>query len=97
MLNLLLTSVSNLVAGGSSGSESASVTGHSSGTMYYGACVDSVSGESDTANNCSVGRSVAVTPTNPPSNNNCTVTSNVIEIAEGSSCTIHLRLYRNII
>ena len=34
------------------------------GTYYYGACVESVHGESDTANNCS--RSVAVTVTSPP-------------------------------
>ena len=34
------------------------------GTYYYGACVDSVAGESDTANNCSA--SVPVTVTGPP-------------------------------
>ena len=34
------------------------------GTYYYGACVDSVSSESDTANNCS--RAVSVTVTAPP-------------------------------
>ena len=31
------------------------------GTYYYGACVDSVSSESDTANNCSIALSVTVT------------------------------------
>ena len=36
--------------------ESVSLTApSSSGTYYYGACVDSVSGESDTTNNCSSG------------------------------------------
>ena len=33
----------------------------SAGTYYYGACVDSVSGESRTGNNCSTGRRVTVT------------------------------------
>ncbi len=33
----------------------------SAGTYYYGACVDAVSGESRTANNCSRGRRVVVT------------------------------------
>ena len=33
-----------------------------SGTYYYGACVDSVSGEADTANNCSAGVKVVVSP-----------------------------------
>ena len=37
-----------------SGDESISLTAPSTpGTYYYGACVDSVSGESDTTNNCS--------------------------------------------
>ena len=32
----------------------------SAGTYYYGACVDSVTGESDTGNNCSTGVEVIV-------------------------------------
>ena len=45
-----------------SGSENIDLTAPSTGgTYYYGACVDSVTGESDTTNNCS--RSVAVTVT----------------------------------
>ena len=45
--------VSGLAASGSS-SELINLTAPSSaGTWYYGACVESVSGESDTANNCS--------------------------------------------
>ena len=35
-------------------------TPSSSGTYFYGACVDSVSGESDTTNNCSIGVRVTV-------------------------------------
>ena len=34
----------------------------SAGTYYYGACVESVSGESDTGNNCSAAVTVTVTP-----------------------------------
>ena len=37
----------------------------SAGTYYYGACVQSVSGESDTGNNCSTGVRVTVTRANP--------------------------------
>ena len=33
----------------------------SAGTHYYGACVDAVTGESDTGNNCSKGHRVTVT------------------------------------
>ena len=57
--------VGGLAASGSS-SQSVDVTAPStSGTYYYGACVDSVAGESDTANNCSA--SVPVTVPEPPS------------------------------
>ena len=47
--------------------ESISVTApSSSGTYYYGACVESVSGESNTGNNCSSAVSVTVAPVAPP-------------------------------
>ena len=50
------------LAAGANGAESISLTAPSdAGTYYYGACVDSVSGESDTANNCSDGEEVEVT------------------------------------
>ena len=53
-------SVSGLVASGS-GAESISVTAPSTaGTYYYGACADSVTGESDTTNNCSAAVTVTV-------------------------------------
>ena len=55
--------VAGLAALGSS-AESISLTAPSTaGTYYYGACVDAVAGESNTANNCS--RSVTVTVTAP--------------------------------
>ena len=53
--------VNSLSAGGTS-AESISLNAPSSaGTYYYGACVDNVSGESNTGNNCSSGVSVTVT------------------------------------
>ena len=53
-------SVSGLPASGSS-TESVSLTAPSAArTYYYGACVDSVSGESNTGNNCSTGVRVTV-------------------------------------
>ncbi len=52
--------VNSLSAGGAS-AESISLNAPSSaGTYYYGACVDNVSGESDTRNNCSRGVTVTV-------------------------------------
>ena len=38
----------------------------SAGTYYYGACVDAVSGESDTGNNCSAAVSITVASVTPP-------------------------------
>ena len=60
-------SVSSLDAS-ESGAESVSLTASSTpGTYYYGACVDSISDESDTQNNCSAAVTVAVrvAPDNP--------------------------------
>ena len=55
--------VAQLAASGTS-SESVSLTASSTaGTYYYGACVDAVTGESDTTNNCS--SSVTVTVATP--------------------------------
>ena len=67
-------SVSGLSASGTS-AESISLNAPSSaGTYYYGACVNSVTGESDTGNNCSSGVRVTVSSssgggTPPPSGN----------------------------
>ena len=59
-------SVGGLAASGSS-SHSADLTAPStSGTWYYGACVDAVAGESDTANNCSASVQVTVSEVEPP-------------------------------
>ena len=53
-------SVSGLSASGTSAEDISLTAPPTSGTYYYGACVDSVSGESDTGNNCSTGVAVAV-------------------------------------
>ena len=58
--------VGALAASGTSG-ESVSLTGTlPARTYYYGACVDAVTGESDTTNNCSSSVPVTVTPPNKP-------------------------------
>ena len=58
--------VSGLNASGSS-AESVSLTAPSTaGTYYYGACVDAVTGESDTTNNCSAAVAVAVGTVSAP-------------------------------
>ena len=59
--------VGTLAASGTS-AESIDLTAPSSaGTYYYGACVNSVTGESDTSNNCSSSVQVDVTEPPPPS------------------------------
>ena len=74
------TSVSRL-AGGGSGSESVRLTAPASpGKYYYGACVEPVSGESDTGNNCSAG--VLLTVTSAP------VPDLVVESPEVSSSAV---------
>ena len=62
----------------------------SAGTYHYGACVDAVAGESDTANNCSSGVSVSVTggETGSGGDDACVEVNDVIELGEGESCTI---------
>ena len=58
--------VSSLSAGGTS-AESISLNAPSiAGIYFYGACVDNVSGESNTGNNCSSGVSITVAAVTPP-------------------------------
>ena len=52
--------VGTLAAGGTSSSVLTLTAPSTAGTYYYGACVDRVSGESDTGNNCSNSRAVTV-------------------------------------
>ena len=61
---------------GATSSESISLTAPSTaGTYYYGACVDAVTGESSTTNNCSSSVQVDVTEPPPPSTPDLTVGS----------------------
>ena len=55
-----IDSVSGLLASVSSPESETLTAPSAAGTYYYGACVDSVSGESDTGNNCSGGIRVTV-------------------------------------
>ena len=103
-------SVSGLSAEGS-GDESIDLTAPDTpGTYYYGACVDSVSGESDTTNNCSSGVAVTVsaatapdltvdTPTvddsSPAGGESFTLSVTVRNQGDGSSGSTTLRYYRS--
>ncbi len=103
-------SVSGLAASGTS-AESISVTAPlSTGTYYYGACVDSVTGESVTDNNCSSGVAVAVgTPpapdlvvgspsvddSSPTTGESFTLSATVRNQGSGSSAATTLRYYRS--
>ena len=57
--NLVTTDTISSISVDSNANSSVSVTGHKTGTMYYGVCVY-VAGESNTANNCSITRAVLV-------------------------------------
>ena len=102
-------SVSGLSASGTS-AESISLTApSSSGTYYYGACVASVSGESNTNNNCSDGVRVTVSSSRPdlivqsPSVSDNTLTTGqsftlratVRNSGTGRSASTTLRYYRS--
>ena len=102
--------VSSLAAPGAS-SESISLTAPSSvGTYYYGACVESVSGESDTGNNCSaavtvtVGAALApdlvvdaptVSTSSPTAGASFTLSATVRNQGNGQSSSTTLRYYRS--
>ena len=103
-------SVSGLSASGTS-PESISVTAPSTaGTYYYGACVDAVSGESDTTNNCSSGIAVTVSAAtapdlvvgapsvddnSPTTGASFTLSATVRNQGDGPSASTILRYYRS--
>ena len=102
--------VTGLAAAGSS-SQSVDLTAPSSpGRFYYGACVDAVTDESDTANNCSASVQVTVpepkypdlmvgTPSvsdnGPAAGTSFTLSATVRNDGEGSSAAATLRYYRS--
>ena len=79
----------------------------SPGTYYYGACVESVSGESDTGNNCSAAVTVTVgapdlvvgtpraNPSNPTAGASFTLSATVRNQGSGRSSSTTLRYYRS--
>ena len=90
-----------------SASQSVDLTAPSTpGTYYYGACVDAVTDESDTANNCSaavtvatlqpdlvVGTPAVVSVSNPEAGAQFTLTVTVQNIGDGQSDATTLRYY----
>ena len=99
--------VGALAASGTS-AESISLTAPlSAGTYYYGACVDTVSGESDTANNCSSAvtvtvvvpdllvESVMVSDSSPDVGGSFTLSATVRNGGDGPSPATTLRYYRS--
>ena len=102
--------VGTLAASGTS-DESIDLTAPSSrGTYYYGACVDAVTGESDTSNNCSsavtvtvgvasapdlVVESPSVSDNSPIAGASFTLSATVRNQGDGSSAATTLRYYRS--
>ena len=73
-------SVAGLAAAATS-AQSTSITAPSTaGTYYYGACVDAVSGESDTANNCSPSVTVTVRDVTPPTLEKAVASDNSLKL-----------------
>ena len=101
--------VGGLAASGTS-NESIDLTAPSSaGTYYYGACVDPLSGESNTGNNCSgavavtvverpdlVVRDVSVSNISPDAGAPFTLSATVRNLGSGESATTRLVYYRSI-
>ena len=103
--------VGALAASGTS-DESIDLTAPSSpGTYYYGACVDDVTGESDTSNNCSSAVTIAVgvppapdlvvgspsvSNSSPDAGASFTLSATVRNQGDGSSSATTLRYYRSI-
>ena len=102
--------VGSLAASGTS-DESIGLTAPASvGTYYYGACVDAVTGESDTSNNCSdavtvtvgapppdlVVGSPSVSNSSPVTGASFTLSATVRNQGDGSSAATTLRYYRSI-
>ena len=100
------------LAAGETSAESMSATAPSTaGTYYYGACVDAVTGESDTTDNCSASvrvdvRAVSVRPdlevgqptvgdASPVTGATFTLAATVSNVGNGASAATTLRYYRS--
>ena len=103
--------VDELVASGSSAESIALTAPPTSGTYYYGACVDAVPDEHDTTNNCSAGLpvtvsepvldppdlvvSVSVDNDTPDAGGEFELTATVRNVGDGASASTTLRYYRS--
>ena len=102
--------VDGLAASGTSAESIALTAPPTSGTYYYGACVDAVQGESDTTNNCSAAVEVDVseptapdlevgTPTvddaNPETGGSFTLSATVTNAGDGAASATTLRYHRS--
>ena len=102
--------VDALAASGTSAESIALTAPSTSGTYYYGACVDAVQGESDTTNNCSAAVEVEVaeptapdlevgTPTvddaSPETEESFTLSATVTNAGDGSASATTLRYHRS--
>ena len=102
--------VDALVASGTSAESIALTAPATSGTYYYGACVDAVPGESDTTNNCSAAIEIEVseptapdlevgTPTvddaSPETEESFTLSATVTNAGDGAAAATTLRYHRS--
>ena len=99
------------LAASATSDESISLTAPSAGTYYYGACVEAVTGESDTGNNCSSSVQVTVSPVpttpdlvvgsptvsdnSPVASASFTLSATVRNQGNGASGSTTLRYYRS--
>ena len=101
--------VAALAASGSASGSMELTAPSTPGTYYYGACVDAVAGESDTANNCSSSVRVdveslppdlkvgapTVSDSSPVEGGSFTLSATVSNVGEGAAAATTLRYYRS--
>ena len=101
--------VAGLAASGSTSASVQLTAPSTAGTYYYGACVDAVTDESNTANNCSASVQVdveqltadlevgapTVSDSNPATGQTFTLSATVSNAGDGASAATTLRYYRS--
>ena len=103
--NLVTTDSISSISVDSNANSSVNVTGHKTGTMYYGVCVY-VAGETSTDNNCSITRAVLVgvpdlgvsvtaNPTTISSGETINLSAIVTNSGNGTADTTTLRFFRS--
>ena len=82
------TDAVSVIAASGTSDQSISLTAPSdAGTYYYGACVDAVTGESNSGNNCSGAVQVTVSGGSPPSTPQVTISAGTTPVTEGTAAT----------